>query len=189
MLHDWLQAVDLPLACGLPEGDLECLVALTVANFFGCRASSVFSVPFMSVQWGPDERGHHTIEFGTSIFKASPLYPVGRLALQELPGLFKVVLTFVVARKGQRGRKFLFGPLASARGQAAAWLTVCARRVNQLFGLHLPLESHALKREAAPCLEALQLAPHKINMHVGWSPGSNSLLHYKQAVTVEAIDR
>ena len=189
MPHDWLRAVDLPLACGLPEGDLECLVALTVANFFGWRASSVFSVPLTSVQRGPDERGHPTIEFGTSVFKASPLYPVGRLALQELPGLFKVVLTFVVARKGQREREFLFGPLASARGQAAAWLTGCVRRVNQLYGLHLPLESHALKRGAASCLDALQLAPHKINMHVGWSPGSNSLLRYKRAVSVEAIDR
>ena len=101
MPHDWLRAVDLPLACGLPEGDLECLVALTVANFFGWRASSVFSVPLTSVQRGPDERGHPTSEFGMSVFKASPLYPVGRLALQELPALFKVVLTFVVARKGQ----------------------------------------------------------------------------------------
>ena len=108
------------MACGLPEGDLECLVALTVANFFGWRASPVFSVPLTSVQWGPDERGHSTIEFGTSVFKASPLYPVGRLALQELPGLFKVVLTFVVARKGHRAQEFLFGPLESARGQAAA---------------------------------------------------------------------
>ena len=148
-------ALDLPLACGLPEGDLECLVALTVANFFGWRASSVFSVSLTSVQRGPDERGHPTIEFGTSVFKASPLYPVGRWALQELPGLFKVVLTFVVACKGQQEREFLFGPLASARGGAAAWLTGCVRRVNQLYGLHLPLESHALKRGAASCLDAL----------------------------------
>ena len=112
MPHDWLRAVDLPLACGLPEGDLECLVALTLASFFGWRASSVFSVPLTSVKWGPDERGHPTIEFDTSVFKSSPLYPVGRLVLQELPGLFKVVLTFVVARKGHREREFLFGPLA-----------------------------------------------------------------------------
>ena len=90
---------------------MECLVALTVANFFGWRASSVFSVPLTSVQRGPDEWGHPTIEFGTSIFKDSPLYPVGGLALQELPGLFKVVLTFVVACKGQREWEFLFGPL------------------------------------------------------------------------------
>ena len=109
----------------------------------------------MSVQRDPDERGHPTIEFGTSVFKASPLYPVGRLALQELPGLFKVVLTFVVARKGQQEREFLFGPLVSARGQAATWLTSCVRRVNKLYGLHLPLESHALKRGAASCFDAL----------------------------------
>ena len=121
---------------------MECLVALTMANFFGWHASSVFSVPLTSVQWGPDEWGHPTIEFGTSVFKASPLYPVGRLALQELPGL--------VARKGQRGCGFLFGPLESARGQAAAWLTGCVRRVNQLYGLHLPLESHALKEGQWP---------------------------------------
>ena len=150
-----MRAVDLPLACGLPEGDLECLVALTVANFFGWYASSVFSVPLTAIQRGPDEWGHPTIEFGTSVFKASPLYPGGRLALQELPGLFKVVLTFVVARKGQREREFLFGPLESARGQAAAWLAGCVRRVNHLYGLHLPLESHALKRGAASCLDAL----------------------------------
>ena len=99
------------------------MVALTVANFFGWRASPVFSVPLTSVQRGTDERGHPTIEFGMSVFKASPLYPVGRLELQELPGLFKVVLTFVVAHKGQREREFLFGPLASAWGRAAAWLT------------------------------------------------------------------
>ena len=80
------------------------MAALTVANFFGWHASSVFSVPLTSVQRAPDEQGHPTIEFGTSVFKASPLYPVGRLALQELPGLFKVVLTFVVAHKGQRER-------------------------------------------------------------------------------------
>ena len=55
--------------------------------------------------------GNATIKFGMSVFKASPLYPVGRLALQELPGLFKVVLTLVVARKGQREWEFLFGPL------------------------------------------------------------------------------
>ena len=103
--------------------------------------------------------------------------------------MFKVVLTFVVARKGQWEREFLFGPLVPARGQAAAWLTGCVRRVNQLHGLHLPLEFYALKRGAASCLDDLQLAPHKINMHVGWSPGSNSLLHCKWAVTVEAIDR
>ena len=181
--------MDLKGACGLPEGDLECVVALTLANFFGWRASSVFLVPLTSVRRGPDERGCPTLEFGTSVFKASPLYPVGRLALRELPGLFKVVLTFVVARKGQLGREFLFGPVVPARGQAAAWLTACVRRVNQMFELHLPLESHALKRGAASCLDALQLAPHKINMHVGWSPGSNSLLRYKRAVTVEAIDR
>ena len=101
-----------------------------MANFFGWCASSVFSVPLTSVQRGPDERGHPTIEFGTSVFKASPLYPVGRLVLQKLPGLFKVVLTFVVACKGQREREFLFGPLASAGGQAAAWLTGCVRSVD-----------------------------------------------------------
>ena len=95
----------------------------------------------------------------------------------------------MVACKGQRKREFLFGPLESARGQAAAWLTGCVRRVNQLYWLHLPLESHALKRGAVSCLDALQLAPHKINMHVGWSPGSNSLLRYKRVVSVEYIDR
>ena len=58
------------------------------------------------MQRGPDEWGHPTIEFGTSVFKASPLYPVRRLVLQELPGLFKVVLTFVVAHKGQQEREF-----------------------------------------------------------------------------------
>ena len=126
-----------------------------MANFFGWHASFVFSVPLTSVQRGPDERGHPTIEFGMSVFKAFPLYPVGRLALHELPGLFKVVLTFVVEHKGQREREFLFGPLTSARGQAAAWLTGCVRRVNQLYGLHLPLESHAFKRGAASCLETL----------------------------------
>ena len=160
-------------------GDLECLVALTLANFFGWCANSIFSVPLTSLKWGPDERGHPTIEFEMPVFKASLRYPVGRLDLQELPGLFKVVLTFVVAQKGQRGRELLFGPLALARGQAAAWLTSCVLRVNQLYGLNLPLESHALKRGAVSCLDTLQLAPHKINMHVGWSPGSNSLLHYK----------
>ena len=83
----------------------------------------------------------------------------------------------------------MFGPLESARGQPAAWLTGCVRRVNQLYGLHLLLESHALKIGAVSCLDTLQLAQHKINMHVGWSPGSNSLLRYKQAVSVEDIDR
>ena len=108
------------MVCWLPEGDLECLVALTLANFFGCCASSIFSVPLTLVKWGPDEQGHLTIEFGTSVFKTSPLYPMEWLALHELPGLFKVVLTFVV-RKGQWGREFLFRPLVLARGQAAAW--------------------------------------------------------------------
>ena len=61
------------MACGLPEGDLECLVALTLANFFGWWASSIFSVPLTSVKWAPDERAHPTIQFGTSVFKASPL--------------------------------------------------------------------------------------------------------------------
>ena len=118
---------------------------------------------------GPDERGHPTIEFDTAIFKASPLYPVGRLALQELPGMFKVVLIFVVACKGQWGQDFLFGPLALTRGQAAAWSTDCVHRVNQLYGLYLLLESHTLKRGAASCLDALQLTLNKINMHVGWA--------------------
>ena len=107
MLQDWLQAVDLPMACGLPEGNLECMVALTLANFFGWCTSSVFSVPLALVKWHPDEHGHPTVEFETSVFKVSPLYPVSWLALQELPGLFKVVLTFVVACKGQRGWEFL----------------------------------------------------------------------------------
>ena len=80
---------------------------------------------------------------------------MGRLALQELPGLFKVVLIFVVACKGQREWEFLFGPLASARGHAAAWLTACVRRVNQLYWLQLPLQSHALKRGAASRLDTL----------------------------------
>ena len=117
------------------------------------------------------------------------LYLVGSLALQELPGLFKVVLTLVVAWKGQLGQEFLFGQVVVARGQAAAWLIACVCWVNQMFGLHLPLESHALKCCAVSCLDALQLAPHKLNMHVGWSLGSNSLLCYKWAVTVETIDR
>ena len=95
--------MDLPIACKLPKGDLECLVALTLANFFGWHASSVFSVPLTLVKRGPDERGHPTIKSDTSVFWVSPLHPVRQLALQELPGLFKVVLTFVVARKGQRG--------------------------------------------------------------------------------------
>ena len=96
------------MACRLPEGVLEYLVALTLANLFSLRASSIFSVPLTSVKWGPDERWHPTIEFSISVFKASPLYLVGWLALQELPGLFKVVLTFMVACKEQRGQEFLF---------------------------------------------------------------------------------
>ena len=80
-----------------------------MANFFGWHASSVFSVSLTLVKCGPDEQGHTPIEFGKSVFKASPLYPVGQFALQELPGLFRVVLTFVVAYKGQLGGEFLFG--------------------------------------------------------------------------------
>ena len=92
---------------------------------------------------------------------------MSHLALRELPGLFQVVVTFVMARRGQLGWEFLSGPVASARGQAAAWLTSYVHRTNQLFGLHLPVESHALKRGVASCLDALQLVPHKINVHVG----------------------
>ena len=171
------------MACGLPEGDLECVVALTLANFFGWHAGSVFSVLFISVKLGPDKRGYPTIEFGTSVFKASPLYPVRRLALQDLLGLFKVVCAFVVACKGQLGQEFSYGPVALTRGQAATWLTSGGCRVKQTFGLHLPLESHALKIRAASCLYALHLAPHKINMRVGWSSGSNSLLHLHGLLT------
>ena len=59
-------------------------------------ASSVYSVPIASVHQGPLERGCPTIEFGTSVFNAVSIYPVGQLALGELPGLFRAVLQFVV---------------------------------------------------------------------------------------------
>ena len=48
MPHDKLQAVDLHVAYGLPDGDLECLVALTLVSFFGWHVSSIFSV---SLTW------------------------------------------------------------------------------------------------------------------------------------------
>ena len=43
--------------------------------------------------------------------------------------------------------------------------------------------------EVASCLDALQFAAHKISLHVGWNPAGSILLHYKQAVMVELIDR
>ena len=95
--HGWLQAVDLHMVCGLPEGDLKCLVAFTLANFFGWHAGSIFLVPLTLVKHGPDEEGYLALEFGTSVFKASHLYPVGCFELQELPGLLKLVFAFVVA--------------------------------------------------------------------------------------------
>ena len=42
---------------------------------------------------------------------------------------------------------------------------------------------------AASSLDALQLAPHMIKFHVGCSPASNSLLHYKRAAMIEPIDK
>ena len=83
-----------------------------MANVFGWHACSVFLVLLTSVKYGLDERGHPALEFGMSVFKAYPLYPVGCLAVRELPGLFKVVLTFVVAQREQLGLEFLFGPVA-----------------------------------------------------------------------------
>ena len=38
-------------------------------------------------------------------------------------------------------------------------------------------------------LDALQLATHKLNLHVGWAPGSEQLHRYKRAVVVEEWDR
>ena len=53
-------------------------------------------MPIASIHQGPLEHAYPTIEFGTSVFKASPIYPVGRLVLGGLPGLFRAVLQFVV---------------------------------------------------------------------------------------------
>ena len=55
--------------------------------------------------------------------------------------------------------------------------------------MSLLVESHVLKYGAAASLDALHLAPHKINLYVGWSPASYNLLHYKQAIMIERIDR
>ena len=48
--HEWLSRVELHGAWDLSEGVLESLAALTLASFFGWRASSAYSVPLMSVQ-------------------------------------------------------------------------------------------------------------------------------------------
>ena len=159
-----------------------------MANFFGWHASFIFSVPLTLVKHRPNERGHPILKFGTSVFKACSLYPVGCLVLWELSVLFKVALLFLVARRGQLGWEFLFGSVASTRGKAAAWLSSCVYLVSQVLGSHLPMELHALKRGAAFCTDTLQLVPDKINMHVGWSPGSNSLLRYRWGVIVKATD-
>ena len=74
-------------------------MGLTLASFFGWQASIVYSVPIDSIHQGPLEHGCPTIEFGISVFKASPIYPVGWLALGGLTGLFRVVLQFVVHRR------------------------------------------------------------------------------------------
>ena len=94
--HEWLSVVDLPRGWDQPNDHLECIVDLTLASFFGWRASSVYSVPIASIYQGPLERGCPTIEFDTSVFKVSLIYLVGRLALGGLPGLFRAVLQFVV---------------------------------------------------------------------------------------------
>ena len=52
------------MAFGLPDRDLECVVALTLAIFFGWHAISVFSVQFTLVKRSPDELGHPMIKFG-----------------------------------------------------------------------------------------------------------------------------
>ena len=99
MPHEWLSVVHLPCVWDLPDDHLECIVGLTLASFFGWQASRVYSAPIASVHQGPLKRGFPTFEFGTSAFKASPIYPVGQLALGGLPGLFRPVLQFVVHRQ------------------------------------------------------------------------------------------
>ena len=94
--HEWLSVVGLQHAWDLPDDHLDCIVGLTLASLFGWRASSIYSVPIVSIHQGPLERGCSTIEFSTSVFKTSPIFAMGWLVLEELLGLFKVVLQFVV---------------------------------------------------------------------------------------------
>ena len=75
---------------------LECIVGLTLVSFFAWRASSIYSVPIVSICQGPLERGNLFVKFGSSVFKVSPTYPVGRLALGGLLELFRAVLQFVM---------------------------------------------------------------------------------------------
>ena len=50
--HEWLSVVDLQCAWDLPDDHLECIVGLTLASFFGWRASSIYSVPIASIHQG-----------------------------------------------------------------------------------------------------------------------------------------
>ena len=50
VVHEWLAAIDMQRAWDLPEHQLEWVTAVTLASFFGWRASSVYSVPLLSVR-------------------------------------------------------------------------------------------------------------------------------------------
>ena len=47
--HEWLAAIDMQWAWDLLEHQLEWVTAVTLASFFGWRASNVYSVPLPSV--------------------------------------------------------------------------------------------------------------------------------------------
>ena len=73
-------------------------MGLTLNSYLGWRASSIYSVPISCIHQGPLEHRCPSIEFGTSVFKVSPIYPVGWLASGGLLALFKAVVQFSVHR-------------------------------------------------------------------------------------------
>ena len=103
--HEWLSVLDLQFMWDLPNDHLECIVGPTLASLFGWRASSVYSVPIASIHQGPLERGCSNIEFSTSVFKASPIYPVGWLALGGFPGSLERFCSFLCIAGSSRGAR------------------------------------------------------------------------------------
>ena len=101
---------------------------------------------------GPKEGTFNSVEFGTSVFKRKTEYPVGRLMLEKLPAWMRIVVAFVLAVKA-KGSTYLF---EQHDRPAASIISEDISRINSYFGLHLNVESHALKRGTVSVLEALK---------------------------------
>ncbi len=104
------------------------------------------------VKVGPVEGNFRALELGTSVFKRKSEYPVGRLMLQKMPEWMRIAVKFVLEQK-QKGEKFLFGEM---EGTAALMLSRDLERLNEVFGTHLHVESHSIKRGTVSALAALK---------------------------------